>query len=371
MRNKNLFLDVHALQTVPPSNINRDDTGSPKTAQYGGVTRTRVSSQSWKKAIRDYFKERANIGIRTRNWIKKLCEIYKQKYPDMDYNEVLEKVSENFAEVLIDREKNNRSQEVKKLKDKLIKNEYDVLHFFTENQGENFVDEITKKDIDKNKLKDIFSAQPSIDIALFGRMVASNPILNEDASCQVAHAISTHAIQNEFDFFTAVDDLAPENNAGAGMLGTVEYNSATLYRYANVAIHELFGQLDGQKEEVINALKLFIEAFVKSMPTGKINTFANQTLPQVFMINLREDRPVSLVSAFENPVKQKDGYLKQSAERMFDELKNVEKFVEKPVFSLLICVNDIETIDNVEIKGSLNELLEDFGERLKEEIKES
>lgn len=371
MSNKNLFLDIHALQTVPPSNINRDDTGSPKTAQYGGVTRARVSSQCWKNAIRDYFKGRANKGIRTRNWIEKLCEICKQKYPDLDETEILEKVAENFAEALIDKEKNNRSQEVKKLKDKLIKNKYDVIHFFTETQGENFVDEIMKKDVDKNKFKDILSDEPSIDIALFGRMVASNPILNEDASCQVAHAISTHAIQTEFDFFTAVDEYLKENNFGASMLGTLEYNSATLYRYANVAIHELFEQLDGQKEEVINALKLFIEAFAKSMPTGKINACANQTLPQVFMINLRKDRPVSLVSAFENPVKQKDGYLKQSAKRMFDELKNIEKFVEKPIFSLLICVNDIEAIDNVEIKVSLNELLEDFGERLKEEIKES
>ena len=50
-----LFIDVHILQTVPPSNINRDDTGSPKSARFGGVKRARVSSQAWKKATRDLF----------------------------------------------------------------------------------------------------------------------------------------------------------------------------------------------------------------------------------------------------------------------------------------------------------------------------
>lgn len=117
-------------------------------------------------------------------------------------------------------------------------------------------------------------------------MVTDDPSLNEDASSQVAHAISTHAVQTEFDFFTAVDELSPEDNAGAGMLGTVEYNSSTLYRYANVAIHELLVQL-GEKKSVVNNLKLFVEAFANSMPTGKVNTFANQTLPQALVLSLR------------------------------------------------------------------------------------
>ena len=148
---------------------------------------------------------------------------------------------------------------------------------------------------------------PGIDIALFGRMVASDPSLNEDASAQVAHAISTHKVENEFDFFTAMDDLQTTDQAGAGMLGSVEFNSATLYRYANVAVHQLLLQLDNQ-EMTVNALKLFIESFANSLPTGKVNTFANQTLPQFLMVNLRADRPVSLVNAFEEPAQTKGGY---------------------------------------------------------------
>jgi CRISPR system Cascade subunit CasC len=66
-----IFLDVHALQTVPPSNLNRDDTGAPKTALYGGVPRARVSSQAWKRATRTYFAdehllEPSELGVRTK-----------------------------------------------------------------------------------------------------------------------------------------------------------------------------------------------------------------------------------------------------------------------------------------------------------------
>ena len=87
---------------------------------------------------------------------------------------------------------------------------------------------------EKDDYKKALKENPSVDMALFGRMVASDPSLNYDAAAQVAHSISTHAVQNEFDYFTAVDDCAPEDSAGAGHLGTVEYNSSTLYRYATV-----------------------------------------------------------------------------------------------------------------------------------------
>ena len=93
-------------------------------------------------------------------------------------------------------------------------------------------------------------------------MVADDPSLNEDASCQVAHAISTHSIQYEFDFFTAVDDLSPEDNAGAGMLGTVEFNSSTLYRYANIAVHEFLKQLNNDKELTTNATNFLLKHFL-------------------------------------------------------------------------------------------------------------
>ena len=279
--NQRLFLDIHAIQTVPPSNINRDDTGSPKTAQYGGVTRARVSSQSWKRAIRKYFYDKGdtqNIGIRSCDIVKYIAK----KIVDKDNS-----ISVEDAITLVEKTLNAAKLSTK---DQKLK----ALFFISNNQADKFAQACLDKKTDKTELQEILKTDTSIDIALFGRMLADDPSLNEDASSQVAHAISTHAIESEFDFYTAVDDLAPEDNAGAGMLGTLEYDSSTLYRYANIALHDFYKQL-GDKEEVIDAVKLFVEAFVKSMPTGKINSFANQTLPQAVVVSLRSDRPINLV----------------------------------------------------------------------------
>ena len=148
-------------------------------------------------------------------------------------------------------------------------------------------------------------------------MVAEDPSLNYDAACQVAHSISTHAVRNEFDYFTAVDDRAPEDNAGAGHIGTVEFNSAVLYRYAAVNVQELASYLG--TEDAVHACAAFAEAFVRSMPTGKQNTFANRTLPDVVYLTVRHDQPVNLAGAFEKPVYAREGGLMEPSARALRE----------------------------------------------------
>lgn len=338
-----VFLDLHVIQTVPPSNINRDDTGSPKTAQYGGVRRARVSSQSWKKAMRDYFLENCEeekVGVRT----LELVNFVKEKILSIDNSIGVKEAEEKSADVL----KNAGIT----LKDNKTK----ALFFMGNSQAEKLAKAAIAGEKDKNKLQEIIRNNPAIDISLFGRMVADDPSLNEDASAQVAHAISTHAIQTEFDFFTAVDDRSGDGNAGAGMLGTIEYNSSTLYRYANVAVHELLNQLKDE-ESTVNTLKLFVKAFANSMPTGKVNSFANQTLPQLLLLEIREDRPVNFVNAFENPIKSRDGYVSESIHRLFETEKNVNQFSELPIYSYYVIVGD-ENIDTNSVKlGSMKELL--------------
>lgn len=347
MTNKRLYLDIHTIQNLPPSNINRDDTGSPKTAQYGGVTRTRVSSQSWKRAIREYFNsnsQEANVGVRTLDIVKYLAEKILEKDPSLNKDQAMDLADEiiNLAGI--------------KTKDKRAK----ALFFLGNDQAEDLAKAALEGVKDSKALKKILRDNPAVDIALFGRMVADDPSLNEDASCQVAHAISTHAIENEFDFFTAVDDLAPEDNAGAGMLGTVEFNSSTIYRYANIALHELVKQL-ADKESALAASKLFIEAFAKSLPTGKINTFANQTLPQFLAVTLRTDRPVNLVSAFEEPIKSNTGYGKESIKKLAEEYKKAEKFADPEISTMYISVEDMDILDQIgDEKISLYNLLDDF-----------
>ncbi len=351
--NKNLFLDIHAIQTLPPSNINRDDTGSPKTAQYGGVRRARVSSQSWKKAMREYFNnngDKCNVGVRTLDIVKYVADKIIGIDENIDYEEAI-KLADNVI--------NKANIKTKDYKAK-------ALFFMGDIQAQKLAKAALSEKLDKSELQKILKENPSIDIALFGRMVADDPSLNEDASSQVAHSISTHAIQNEFDFFTAIDDLTPEDNAGAGMLGNVEFNSSTLYRYANVAVHELNKQLDN-KEATINTLKLFIESFANSLPTGKVNTFANQTIPQVLVLSLRDDRPISLVSAFETPIKSNDGYIKKSVEALAKEFVKVEKFVNKPLKTLYITMDEIEMMKTIgDEKNSIKELLNDLASSLDE-----
>ena len=347
MIDNRIFLDIHVIQTLPPSNVNRDDTGSPKTAVYGGVTRARVSSQSWKRAMRKYFLNESGeeLGVRSLNVVQYVADLIEEKDTSIDKEKAMDMAEKIFNAAKISTAKGKAK----------------ALFFLGKKQAEAMADAAIRGEKENKKLKEILNSNPEIDIALFGRMVADDPSLNEDASAQVAHAISTHGVQTEFDFYTAVDDLAPEDNAGAAMLDAIEYNSSTLYRYANVAVHELIKQLN-DKDKAINTAKLFIEAFANSMPTGKVNTFANQTLPQMLMINIRQDRPVNLVTAFENPVKAKGGNVEPSIIRLLEEEKNAEKFVKRPLKSLLVIDGNINVPDWAEEEDSVSELLDSFGE---------
>ena len=323
--NKRLYVDFHILQTVPPSCINRDDTGSPKTAVYGGVTRARVSSQAWKHAMRAAFAENARLDVGKRT--KKVAELVKEQIlplaPDADADKLAKKALEN-AGIKFD-EKSKKDDTVTK-----------ALFFMSTAQAKALAELAVEGSADKKQYRDALKAAPSMDMALFGRMVADDPSLNYDAAAQVAHSISTHAVQNEYDYFTAVDDCQAEDNAGAGHLGTVEYNSSTLYRYATVNVMELAGQLGAaQAAETVRA---FGEAFLFSMPTGKQNTFANRTLPDAVYVTLREDQPVNLCGAFERAVpRSAQGYaapskaaLAQYAQQMYS------SFAEAPAQSFTV-----------------------------------
>ena len=309
MDTKRLYVDFHVLQTVPPSCVNRDDTGSPKTAVYGGAVRARVSSQAWKHAMRVMFtgemSDAVETGYRTKKGTDLVAKQIKALAPDADAFKLTQEI-------------------FKVLKIKADEDGTKALFFMSDAQAKALAKLAVEGCKDKNRYKEALKEAPSADMALFGRMVADDPSLNYDAAAQVAHSISTHTVQNEFDYFTAVDDCAPEDNAGAGHLGTVEYNSATLYRYATVNVLELVRTLGA--EQAAQTVRAFGEAFIRSMPTGKQNSFANRTLPDAVYVTLRQDQPVNLSRAFEKPVrKSEEGYaepskvaLKQYAKELYN-----------------------------------------------------
>lgn len=364
---KNLYLDVNVLQSVPSSNINRDDTGSPKTAIYGGVTRSRVSSQSWKRAMRQAFEEETKDA----EWL--------ESYRTLKAPIILAKKLQKFDRELSDKDANKKSQEIfkaagiKGLNENKDTGEYLTKALLLVSDGQ--LEKIAKfalnnEDLDKDaakEIKNILMSDQSLDLALFGRMVADNPELNVDASSQVAHAISTHEITPEFDFYTAVDDAKEDDQSGSAMMGTLEYNSSTLYRYANVNVRDLMHNL-GNKDLTLEGLKLFIKDFIMTMPTGKENSYANKTLPQYVMINVRDDTPVNLVSAFETPVRSNGGYVDKSIEALEKENEEGTKFVDKPIFSIALTSKESNINNQAQsISDLINQTTEFIGQELDDE----
>lgn len=336
MAQKNLYVDIHVLQTVPPSCINRDDTGSPKTARYGGVRRARVSSQAWKKATRDEFANLLDddkIGYRTKSVVDLVARAVMKKMPD-----ALEDQAWKLAETAV------KATGIK-VKDGLT----GYLVFISPLQVDALADlaiEAAKGDgkVAAKQAKTVLNIKErptlnAVDIALFGRMVADSADLNVDAAVQVAHALGVSATEPEFDYFTAMDDLSPEDQAGAGMIGTVEFLSDTLYRYATIDVRHLYENL-GSANATNQAVAAFVTAFVRSMPTGKQNTFANRTLPDAVVIQLRDTQPVSLVGAFEVPVFAAGGrgVSAVACGRLADQAMAVdEAFGTKPSETLVVC----------------------------------
>jgi CRISPR system Cascade subunit CasC len=315
------IIDVHVLQTLPPSCLNRDDTGSPKTAVYGGVPRARVSSQSWKRATRQYFNENLlepdERGVRTRRVVELIEGRLKTRLGtraedrDKELNDLAKAALDGLG---LKEKKGDISEYALFLSTRQVDAIAELLASRFE-AGENTVE--------PEVVLELAGKGHSLDVALFGRMIADTTSLNVDAACQVAHAISTHRVSPEFDFFTAVDDLNPASEPGAAMMGYVEFNSATFYRFATIGAELLAANLGGGAE-VAGGVRAFVEAFVKSLPTGHQNTFAAMTLPDLVVVSLRKDQPVSLVGAFEKPVSADGGHVRQSADRLVSYLDEVD-----------------------------------------------
>lgn len=342
------FVDLHILQNLPPSCVNRDDSGSPKTAVYGGVRRLRVSSQSWKRAVRKFFEthlDKTDLGTRSKQVVDLLAARIGELAPDLEANTAIELAKAVFAAAKI------KVAPPKKNPEGTPESGY--LLFLSPSQLDRLAHvaiTAAKQDgkVDAKMAKSIFKEDHAIDMALFGRMVAEDADLNIDAACQVAHAISTHPVETEFDFFTAVDDAKEGSNAedaGAGMVGTVEFASATVYRYATVNLDMLKENL-GSSEAALRALDSFIDGFALAMPTGKQNSFANRTLPHLVSVCVRTDQPVSLAGAFEEPVKADAtaGYLGRSVKRLAEHAAATEReFGLRPVASFVAGLADQET----------------------------
>ena len=303
-----VFVDIHVLQTLPPSNPNRDDTGAPKSATFGGVQRMRISSQAIKRATRQDFEGKiddGNYGVRTKKIVELVARTITEKRPDLEAESIeLAEMGLKAIGFKLTEPRGDKS-------DKELK-EAGFLVFLSAKQIEHVADaliSVTREDdpvaaFKELKPRSLVDTNHSIDIALFGRMVAEPNALNVDAACQVAHAIGVGAVEHEYDYYTAVDDEKKRNDEadeGAGMIGTIEFASATVYRYATINVDLLRENL-GDDAVADRAVELFVDSFVRSMPTGKVTTFANRTLPDAVLVQVRDDQPINMSGAFEEPI---------------------------------------------------------------------
>lgn len=329
------FIDIHVLQTVPPSNLNRDDAGTPKQAVYGGARRSRVSSQAWKRATRMAFAEsipEADRATRTKRFSTLVADRLRQR------TGLEEEQAQRIGTGLLKALKITLDRGGRKVDDSsyllfLGRRQLDGIADLVAGRAAELAtldDKEMEAQLDVAAVRELLVTGHPVDVALFGRMVADVPALNVDAACQVAHAISTHPVEVEFDYYTAVDDENPDEETGAGMIGTVEFNSATLYRYATVAFPQLLENLGDDCEAALDALDAFIDGFVRSMPTGKQNSFAHRTLPGLVGVCVRKDQPVNLVSAFEEPVHSLHGISHASGERLAKELLDANELWSAP-----------------------------------------
>lgn len=335
------YLDVHALQALPFSNVNRDDLGAPKTVVFGGAERTRVSSQSWKRVIRKHIED--NLGertVRTRRVVRGVAERLQSKGWDQGEAEAagIQVAVSAGKGISLQQDTDDADSVVLTTSVLLLLPESGIDELaqlaaehrdaiLTEaKRAKKYVD--VKAKLPTEAVAEILSRR-SGTINLFGRMLAELPGANVDGAVQFAHAFTTHGTQVEYDFFTAVDDVEDALNIpGSGHMDTAMFSAGTFYRYASINLADLAGgNLGGDAEVAATLVKTFLDGFLNTLPTGKQNATAPTTPVDLAHVAVRDDRPVSLASAFEAPVHGRQGHLAESAARLTKQAQTVNQLL--------------------------------------------
>ncbi len=373
------LIEIHALQNFAPSNLNRDDTGAPKDALFGGTHRARVSSQCGKRAVRQFFCEKVREGVFDADELAVRTKRVYQAITDAltgrrDPAEALTKAEIALSYVKLKAADGGKTQyllflgqrEIAALADAINEN-WDGIVATAETDAEKPKGKAKKvaansapKEV-QARIESIFNGGKAVDVALFGRMLADMPEKNQNAACQVAHAISTHAVEREFDFYTAVDDLKPEDTAGADMMGTVEFNSACYYRYAVVDWEMLVKNLQGDTELAMRGLRAFLQGFVVAEPTGKQNSFAAHNPPEFVAISVcRNAAPRNYANAFETAIRAKTGesLTRKSAEALCIKARDLQKAYPRDGTTFVLDLTKAELGGYGEALESLDAMLE-------------
>ena len=384
------LIELHILQSFPVTCLNRDDVGSPKSATFGGSQRARVSSQSQKRATRLNFNE-AYYGNefhteRTKLAHEGLTRILVEGGMNPDGAgplalEVLSRLVDSAGASKAKADKNGRMNmpalvwlspaQINAAANAALANRELIEAAMAANSSS---DKNAKKAAEKALKKALVPVTKAIqdagisdaaDIAMFGRMVANDASLNVEGASMFSHALSTHATSNEIDFYSAVDDVKHQRgegddevseDAGAGMIGTLEYNSATYYRYVAINLDLLFDAKHlgpiSEQEKRKSLLSAFIRAVLTAVPGARQNSMNGATLPiEVLGIRKEKGQPLQLINAFEKPIKaSNNGYAVNSRKEMLQHHADL-----KDLWSIETAVESLLTDDKLE--GFLTKLL--------------
>ncbi|MFE9426468.1 type I-E CRISPR-associated protein Cas7/Cse4/CasC [Kitasatospora sp. NPDC006697] len=304
------FIDIHILQSVPFANLNRDDNNSVKTVRYGDTDRTRVSSQSWKRAVREYFQHAIkDSALRTRRIgerVERLLET-ERGWPGAlarragqhaaAGSSIKFEVDKKTPVVLTNAMVYVPESAVAELAD-LAEEFRDAIE-----AGKDIAKPSDKSVLPKERIDAILRTRNGV-INLFGRMLAEVDDAGVDGAVQVAHALTTHATDVELDYFSAVDDVTSHwgDATGSAHMGHAEFSAGVFYRYATLDIADLLANLGGDTDSARQLAAAFAEAFILSLPQAKKTATAPHTIPDLVHISVRSDRPLSYAAAFEAPV---------------------------------------------------------------------
>jgi CRISPR system Cascade subunit CasC len=296
------FIQLHALTAYPPANLNRDDIGRPKSAIFGGAPRLRISSQSLKRAWRtsEVFERRlaGHMGQRTQRLGEKVMDHLKEKGITEDRaKDIAIQIADIFGKTETGRDKNPT----------YIRQ----LAFISPQERQAAFDLADKaaagETIDMKNTGVLRQADTAVDIAMFGRMLADDPDYNREAAAQVAHAITTHRVVVEDDYYTAVDDLKTSaEDAGAGFVGEAGFGAGLFYLYACINRDLLARNLDGDEKLANEGIAALVEAAATVSPKGKQASFASRARASYLMIEKGETAPRTLASAFLRPINGED-----------------------------------------------------------------
>ncbi len=380
-----MLIQIHMLQNYSPSNLNRDDTGSPKDAVFGGTRRGRISSQCLKRSIRksetfvSEFTGEGLLGVRT----KKLRDLLQEQLAALGADDQMARdILDRIAKVGRESTKRSKEKETEPAdasgEERAPEVETKQLIFIGRDELPRLAQKLVehykrlgpkKWNDPKLEMADITkglgaSTPFSVDIAMFGRMTTSEVFEDVYAAVQVAHPLSTNALAQEFDYYTAVDDLS--DDPGAGMIGDIEFNSCTYYKYLSVHWEKLVKNLAGDARVAQRAVLALIEAAATAQPSGKQNTFAANCLPDVVLIEVRaKNLAVSYVNAFLKPARSTHdtSLMDDSVGKLSDYMTRVAKMYNLDDTRAYAALQDY-SFPNAQVCGSLAELKAWLGAQL-------